>query len=252
MTTTASACIEKRESAYFVDTDGEGRHDMNNDAGHEDDDTSTVEGPAVEEEETNVRSPTGSRGYFGGGDAVFKPQPKRNLKSSQGDKKPLTASAAAVHSGRRKHEPAYSAATERPRTAPAIGNGTEIDSVDITNNNVGPAVNRATNGFHRSTGDEDIDIGDSLLSSSPGFSASPAPSLMLADIELVNLHNLSLRKLEGMDRLTRLRVADLSGNELHDITPLRSCECLEVCGAGARGGGGDGGEGGRGRETTKL
>lgn len=52
--------------------------------------------------------------------------------------------------------------------------------------------------------------------------------LALESIELVNLHNLSLHKLEGMERLTRLRVADLSGNELHDTAPLRSCACLEV------------------------
>ncbi|CAM9265882.1 unnamed protein product, partial [Hapterophycus canaliculatus] len=55
----------------------------------------------------------------------------------------------------------------------------------------------------------------------------PPVGLLLKDIELVNLHNLSLHKLEGMDRLVFLRVADLSGNELHDTTPLRSCACLE-------------------------
>lgn len=54
------------------------------------------------------------------------------------------------------------------------------------------------------------------------------PGLVLEYIELVNLHNLSLHKLEGMERLVCLRVANLSGNELHDTWPLRSCACLEV------------------------
>ena len=60
------------------------------------------------------------------------------------------------------------------------------------------------------------------------FSSSSCQGLLLEDIELVNLHNLSLHKLEGMEKLIRLRVADLSGNELHDTAPLRSCACLEV------------------------
>lgn len=65
---------------------------------------------------------------------------------------------------------------------------------------------------------------------SSASSSSPLPSsgLVLEDIELVNLHNLSLHKLEGIERLVRLRVADLSGNELHDTAPLRWCSCLEV------------------------
>ena len=60
-------------------------------------------------------------------------------------------------------------------------------------------------------------------------SSHNATGPLLEDIELVNLHNLSLHKLEGMERLVFVRVADLSGNELHDTAPLRSCACLEVC-----------------------
>lgn len=84
-------------------------------------------------------------------------------------------------------------------------------------------------------------------------SASAAAGFALEDIELVNLHNLSLHKLEGMEHLTHLRVADLSGNELHDTAPLRYCECLEVfidslrvcCEAGCGRGRGAGAEGSR-------
>lgn len=60
-------------------------------------------------------------------------------------------------------------------------------------------------------------------------SSHHSAGLLLEDIELVNLHNLSLHRLEGMERLVFVRVADLSGNELHDTAPLRSCVCLEVC-----------------------
>lgn len=59
-------------------------------------------------------------------------------------------------------------------------------------------------------------------------SSSCSSGLVLEDIELVSLNNLYLHKLDGMERLTRLRVADLSGNELHDTVPLQWCRCLEV------------------------
>lgn len=258
-------CTAERESAYFVNIgEGRGRNDMNSSyAGNEDDDaTSANGGPAPEEEEANnVKRPTGNGSYCGGGDdAVLNPQRKRNHESSQGDRKPSTATAAAVYSGRRKRELAPTTDnTERPRTAPATDHGTGVGSIDIRRNVVGPTANLAITNTHRGKyaegmtregqrracepggqrQDEDNDeTSGFLLSSSPGSSSSPAAGLVLADIELVNLHNLSLHKLEGMERLTRLRVADLSGNELHDTTPLRCCECLEVRSAGARRGGG--------------
>ena len=72
----------------------------------------------------------------------------------------------------------------------------------------------------------DSDEGDST--SMERYCSPATAGLLLEDIELVNLHNLSLQKLEGMERLVFVRVADLSGNELHDTAPLRSCVCLEV------------------------
>lgn len=63
-----------------------------------------------------------------------------------------------------------------------------------------------------------------------GGSLEPSLStgLLLEDIELISLRDLSLHEVEGLGQLNRLRIADLSGNELHDITPLGSCPCLEV------------------------
>ena len=80
-----------------------------------------------------------------------------------------------------------------------------------------------------SGGDGELYTSSSSSSSySSSSSSSSCQGLLLEDIELVNLHNLSLHKLEGMEKLVRLRVADLSGNELHDTAPLKSCTCLEV------------------------
>lgn len=81
---------------------------------------------------------------------------------------------------------------------------------------------RQTTGSDKQSEEGDVDDsgGESRPSSTSG--------LCLEDIELVSLNNLSLHKLEGIERLARLRVADLSGNELHDVMPLRCCRCLEV------------------------
>ncbi|CAM9822517.1 unnamed protein product [Scytosiphon promiscuus] len=109
----------------------------------------------------------------------------------------------------------------RPRSAPAAGNtGRNLSSID--NNELGE--NGALDEVKSGRGD--IDANDVGAKDSGPSQASPV-KLLLEDIELVNLHNLSLHKLEGMERLVFLRVADLSGNELHDTTPLGLCACLE-------------------------
>lgn len=116
--------------------------------------------------------------------------------------------------------------SDRPRSAPATGTaGKNVSSTDTTEGlHENNAINEAKGGY----GDiEESDAG----AKEAGPPEVPPGGLLLEDIELVNLHNLSLHKLEGMERLVFLRVADLSGNELHDTTPLRTCACLEVsCG----------------------
>lgn len=106
----------------------------------------------------------------------------------------------------------------RPRSAPAAGSVGELRSSNtfVTRGGV-------TNDGETASGD-DKDAAVTNLSSP----SHPSTGLLLEDIELVNLHNLSLHKLEGMERLVFVRVVDLSGNELHDTAPLRSCACLEV------------------------
>lgn len=98
------------------------------------------------------------------------------------------------------------------------GGSGQMTSAPSTPRNANLAVAAGTRYTHNGAGD--------LFRNTP---TTPAASgLVLEDIELVGLQNLSLRKLEGMERLTRLKVADLSGNELHDTAPLRLCVCLEV------------------------
>lgn len=125
---------------------------------------------------------------------------------------------------------------ERPRSAPRMENsGQVVNTVE---------VQRYGSGYGGTSeeGREGHRVGDQHARSETGNNPDDPSSnkdrvvvpltssgLVLEDIELVNLHNLSLHKLEGMERLTRLRVADLSENELRDIIPLRWCGCLEVC-----------------------
>lgn len=109
------------------------------------------------------------------------------------------------------------APSPRPRSAPAK------ESTDGAPSS--PVVQTRTRSDASATDLADSDEEDtSKKLCSSRSSAGP----LLEDIELVNLHNLSLHKLEGMERLVYVRVADLSGNELHDTAPLRSCACLEV------------------------
>lgn len=115
--------------------------------------------------------------------------------------------------------PADSSTSSRPRSAPATESTDETPSSPVVHTRARSDASSATN--VPDSGEDDVS--KRLCSSHP-----PAGPL-LEDIELVNLHNLSLHKLEGMERLVFVRVADLSGNELHDTLPLRSCVCLEVC-----------------------
>lgn len=71
--------------------------------------------------------------------------------------------------------------------------------------------------------------GDGIGTTNGGDSEHRSTTRFLVeDIEFLNLHSLSLQKLDGIERLLRLKVADLSGNELHDTAPLQLCSCLEV------------------------
>lgn len=80
-----------------------------------------------------------------------------------------------------------------------------------------------------SVGSSSSGSGDGIGSTSGGDSEHQSTTRFLVeDIKFLNLHSLSLQKLYGIERLLRLKVADLSGNELHDTAPLQSCSYLEV------------------------
>lgn len=113
------------------------------------------------------------------------------------------------------------------RTSARPGSAPASETADGTPSSPAAVVYTRTRSDASATNvpDGDEDEASKQLSSSSHPLAGP----LLEDIELVNLHNLSLHKLEGMERLVFVRVADLSGNELHDTAPLRSCACLEVC-----------------------
>ncbi|CAN0113390.1 unnamed protein product [Ectocarpus sp. 6 AP-2014] len=107
--------------------------------------------------------------------------------------------------------------TGRPRSTPAAGSVGELLS-----SNTFVARGGVTNDGETARGDDKY-----AAVTDQSCPSHPSTGLLLEDIELVNLHNLSLHKLEGMERLVFVRVVDLSGNELHDTAPLRSCACLE-------------------------
>ncbi|CAM9899824.1 unnamed protein product, partial [Laminaria digitata] len=116
--------------------------------------------------------------------------------------------------------------TSRTSSAPSAqgSGGSPIDALTQRHCIVTGVENDGNRASNRGSG---ADGGEVYSSSSSSSSSSSRQGLLLEDIELVNLHNLSLHKLEGMEKLVRLRVADLSGNELHDTAPLKSCACLE-------------------------
>lgn len=108
---------------------------------------------------------------------------------------------------------------DSPSTAPAIGNcGSAPISAEALENRGVSSVGSPSSGS-----------GDGIGTTNGGVSESRSIAWFLVeDIEVLNLHSLSLQKLDGIERLLRLKVADLSGNELHDTAPLQPCSCLEV------------------------
>lgn len=190
----------RRNSSSGADMSDSRTSNSEEDSEEQDENTPTAEDNIDDEE----------KGDTSRGGKTWRREPLTTLEagSREGGTTSVTATAPTVDSS----------PNTRPRSAPTT------ESIDGIPPNPDAHTRTGSDASAANVPDSDEDDASRHLSSSH----SPAGPL-LEDIELVNLHNLSLHKLEGMERLVFVRVADLSGNELHDTAPLRSCACLEVC-----------------------